>query len=35
MNNKELLSILESIERDKGVDREVLIQAVEAAVATA
>ncbi|MBI3009771.1 MAG: transcription termination/antitermination protein NusA [Candidatus Omnitrophica bacterium] len=33
--NRELLSILESIERDKGVDREILIQAVEAAVATA
>ncbi len=31
----ELLSILEAIERDKGVDREVLIQAIEAAVATA
>jgi len=33
--NGELLSILEAIERDKGVDREILIQAVEAAVATA
>ncbi len=33
--NGELLSILEAIERDKGIDREVLIQAVEAAVATA
>ena len=33
--NRELLAILESIERDKGVDREILIQAVEAAVATA
>ena len=33
--NGELLSILEAIERDKGVDREILIQAVESAVATA
>ena len=33
--NGELLSILEAIERDKGIDREVLIQAIEAAVATA
>ena len=33
--NGELLSILEAIERDKGIDREILIQAVEAAVATA
>lgn len=33
--NGELLSILESIERDKGIDREILIQAVEAALATA
>jgi len=31
----ELLSLLEAIERDKGIDREVLIQAIEAAVATA
>jgi len=35
MNNRELLSILEAIERDKGIDREILIQALEAAVATA
>ena len=33
--NGELLSILSAIERDKGVDREILIQAIEAAVATA
>jgi len=33
--NGELLSILESIERDKGIDREVLIQAIETGVATA
>ncbi|MBI4342431.1 MAG: transcription termination/antitermination protein NusA [Candidatus Omnitrophica bacterium] len=33
--NGELLSILSAIERDKGIDREVLIQAIEAAVATA
>jgi N utilization substance protein A len=35
MDGKELLSILDALERDKGVDREVLIQAVEAALATA
>jgi N utilization substance protein A len=33
--NGELLSNLGAIERDKGIDREVLIQAIEAAVATA
>ena len=33
--NGELLSILEAIERDKGIDREILIQAIEAAVASA
>jgi N utilization substance protein A len=33
--NGELLAILESIERDKGIDREILIQAVESALATA
>jgi len=33
--NGELLSILEAIERDKGIDREILIQAIESAVATA
>ncbi len=33
--NGELLSILESIERDKGVDREILIQAIESAIAAA
>ena len=33
--NGELLSILGAIERDKGIDREILIQAIEAAVATA
>lgn len=31
----ELLSILSAIERDKGIDREILIQAIEVAVATA
>ncbi len=35
MMNGELLSILEAIERDKGIDREILIQALESAVATA
>jgi len=35
MNNRELLSVLETIERDKGVDREILIQALESAVAAA
>ena len=33
--NGELLQILGAIERDKGIDREILIQAIEAAVATA
>ncbi len=33
--NGELLSILEAIERDKGIDREILIQAVEGALSTA
>ena len=33
--NGELLSILEAIERDKGIDRVILVQAIEAAVATA
>ncbi len=33
--NGELLAILEAIERDKGIDREILIQAVESALATA
>ncbi len=31
----ELLSILTAIERDKGIDREILIHAIESAVATA
>ena len=31
----ELISLLEAIERDKGIDREILIQAIEAGVATA
>ena len=35
MMNGELLSILGAIERDKGIDREILIQAIESAVATA
>lgn len=33
--NRELLAILDSIERDKGIDREVLIEAVQAALASA
>ncbi|OGX28388.1 MAG: transcription termination factor NusA [Omnitrophica WOR_2 bacterium RIFCSPHIGHO2_02_FULL_67_20] len=33
--NGELLSILSAIERDKGIDRDILIQAIEAAVASA
>ena len=31
----ELLAILEQLERDKGIDKEILIEAVEAAVASA
>ena len=33
--NGELLSILDAIERDKGIDREILIEAVEGALASA
>ncbi len=33
--DSELLSILEQIERDKGIDKEILIEAVESAVASA
>ncbi len=35
MENNELLGILEQLERDKGISKEVLIEAVEAAVASA
>jgi transcription termination/antitermination protein NusA len=35
MERSELLTILEQLERDKGIDKEVLIEAVEAAVASA
>lgn len=35
MESSELLTILEQLERDKGIDKEVLIEAVEAAVASA
>jgi N utilization substance protein A len=35
MDNSELMVILEQLERDKGIDKEVLIQAVESAVASA
>ena len=35
MDNSELMVILEQLERDKGIDKEVLIAAVEAAVASA
>lgn len=35
MESTELLGILEQLERDKGINKEVLIQAVEAAVASA
>ncbi len=35
MDSSELLTILEQLERDKGIDKEVLIEAVEAAVASA
>jgi len=33
--DSELLGILEQLERDKGIDKEILIQAVESAVASA
>ena len=32
--NGDLLAILESIEREKGIDREILIAAIESAIAT-
>lgn len=35
VENTELMSILEQLERDKGISKEVLIQAVESAVASA
>ena len=35
MDNKELLAILDQLERDKGINKDVLIEAVEAAVASA
>ncbi len=35
MESSELLTILEQLERDKGIDKKILIEAVEAAVASA
>jgi len=35
MENNELLGILEQLERDKGIEKEILIEAVESAVASA
>jgi len=35
MESSELLNILEQLERDKGIKKEILIEAVEAAVASA
>lgn len=35
MNNEELLNVLEHIEREKGVDKEILFQAIESALASA
>ncbi|MCR4337086.1 MAG: S1 RNA-binding domain-containing protein, partial [Candidatus Omnitrophica bacterium] len=35
MDSSELLTILEQLERDKGIQKEVLIEAVEAAIASA
>ncbi len=35
MGNNELLTILEQLERDKGIEKEILIEAVETAVASA
>ncbi|MCK5180840.1 MAG: hypothetical protein KAR32_15010, partial [Candidatus Omnitrophica bacterium] len=35
MESVELLGILEQLERDKGIKKEILIEAVEAAVASA
>jgi len=35
MKNEELLAVLEHIERDKGIDKEILFKAIESALATA
>ncbi|MBN2453573.1 MAG: transcription termination/antitermination protein NusA [Candidatus Omnitrophica bacterium] len=35
MNNEELLSVLDNIEREKGIDKEFLFQAIESALASA
>ncbi|MEW5895989.1 MAG: transcription termination factor NusA [Candidatus Omnitrophota bacterium] len=35
MDNVELMAILDQLERDKGIDKEILIQAVESAIASA
>lgn len=35
MDNVELMAVLEQLERDKGIDKEILIQAVESAIASA
>jgi len=35
MDNRELLAILDQLERDKGINKNILIEAVEAAVASA
>jgi N utilization substance protein A len=35
MNNEELLSVLDNIEREKGVDKEILFSAIESALASA
>ena len=35
MENNELMGILEQLERDKGINKEILIEAVESAVASA
>ena len=35
MNNEELLSILEHIEREKGISKELLFSAIESAMASA
>lgn len=35
MDNVELMAILDQLERDKGIDKEILIEAVESAIASA
>ena len=35
MNNKEILLVVDAVSNEKGIDREVIFEAIEAALATA